>query len=98
MFSIATLTKFTTFDEMRNFLNIKSKSGVHKLLSSLEDKGVIERLPHKARALKLKKIIDFPKSDEINFPFLGRIAAGNPIEAITGSFEQISIAKLPNKQ
>ena len=46
---------------MRNYLNIKSKSGIHKLLSSLEDKGVIERLPHKARALKLKKVIDLPK-------------------------------------
>ncbi len=82
---------YPTFDEMRKFLNIKSKSGVHKLLSSLEDKGIIERLPHKARALKLKKVIDFPKTDEKNLPFLGRIAAGNPIEAITGSFEQISI-------
>jgi len=82
---------YPTFDEMRKFLNIKSKSGVHKLLSSLEDKGVIERLPHKARALKLKKVIDFPKTDEKNLPFLGRIAAGNPIEAITGSFEQISV-------
>lgn len=82
---------YPTFDEMREFLNIKSKSGVHKLLSSLEDKGVIERLPHKARALKLKKVIDFPKTDEKNLPFLGRIAAGNPIEAITGSFEQISV-------
>ena len=82
---------YPTFDEMREFLNIKSKSGVHKLLSSLEDKGVIERLPHKARALKLKNVIDFPKTDEKNLPFLGRIAAGNPIEAITGSFEQISV-------
>ena len=82
---------YPTFDEMRKFLNIKSKSGVHKLLSSLEDKGIIERLPHKARALKLKKVIDFPKTDERNLPFLGRIAAGNPIEAITGSFEQISV-------
>ena len=82
---------YPTFEEMRKFLNIKSKSGVHKLLSSLEDKGVIERLPHKARALKLKKVIDFPRTDEKNLPFLGRIAAGNPIEAITGSFEQISV-------
>ena len=82
---------YPTFDEMRKFLNLKSKSGIHKLLSSLEDKGVIERLPHKARALKLKKVIDFPKTDEKNLPFLGRIAAGNPIEAITGSFEQISV-------
>ena len=75
---------------MRNYLNIKSKSGIHKLLSSLEDKGVIERLPHKARALKLKKITHLPKSNECNLPFLGRIG-GNPIEAITGSFEQISV-------
>ena len=82
---------YPTFDEMRSSLNIKSKSGVHKLLSSLEDKGIIERLPHKARALKLKKVIDFPRVDERNLPFLGRIAAGNPIEAITGSFEQISV-------
>ena len=82
---------YPTFDEMRNHLNIKSKSGIHKLLSSLEDKGVIERLPHKARALKLKKVIDLPKKNEQSLPFLGRIAAGNPIEAITGSFEQISV-------
>ena len=82
---------YPTFDEMRGYLNIKSKSGIHKLLSSLEDKGIIERLPHKARALKLKKVINLPKSDERNLPFLGRIAAGNPIEAITGSFEQISV-------
>ena len=82
---------YPTFDEMRSYLNIKSKSGLHKLLSSLEDKGIIERLPHKARALKLKKVINLPKSDESSLPFLGRIAAGNPIEAITGSFEQISV-------
>ena len=82
---------YPTFDEMRGYLNIKSKSGIHKLLSSLEDKGIIERLPHKARALKLKKVINLPKSDESSLPFLGRIAAGNPIEAITGSFEQISV-------
>lgn len=82
---------YPTFDEMRNYLNIKSKSGIHKLLLSLEDKGIIERLPHKARALKLKKVISLPKSDERSLPFLGRIAAGNPIEAITGSFEQISV-------
>ena len=82
---------YPTFDEMRGYLNIKSKSGIHKLLLSLEDKGIIERLPHKARALKLKKVINLPKSDERSLPFLGRIAAGNPIEAITGSFEQISV-------
>tara|TARA_Y100000588_G_C14119440_1_gene866660 strand:- start:205 stop:816 length:612 start_codon:yes stop_codon:yes gene_type:complete len=82
---------FPTFDEMKKNLDIKSKSGIHKLLSSLEEKGLIERMPHKARALKFKNIIDLQNSNEKTIPFLGKIAAGNPIEAITGSFEQISV-------
>ena len=43
---------FPTFEEMKDNLNIKSKSGIHKLLSSLEEKGYIKRVPHKARALE----------------------------------------------
>jgi len=77
---------YPTFDEMRDFLQIKSKSGIHKLLSSLEEKGFVNRLPHKARALSINT-----NENEKDLPFLGRIAAGNPIEAITGSFEQISV-------
>ena len=77
---------YPTFDEMRNFLQIKSKSGIHKLLLSLEEKGFVNRLPHKARALSINTNVN-----EKDLPFLGRIAAGNPIEAITGSFEQISV-------
>ena len=80
---------YATFDEMKSFLNIKSKSGVHKLLSSLEEKGIVNRLPHKARALSVNNLNK--KLNEKELPFLGRIAAGNPIEAITGSFEQISV-------
>ena len=79
---------YPTFDEMRDFLKIKSKSGIHKLLSSLEEKGFVNRLPHKARALSINSNVN---KNEKNLPFLGRIAAGNPIEAITGSFEQISV-------
>ncbi|MBF91400.1 MAG: repressor LexA [Rickettsiales bacterium] len=83
---------FPTFDEMKIKLSIKSKSGIHKLLSSLEEKGYIKRLPHKARALKINNIKNNSiVKHESNIPFLGRIAAGNPIEAITGSFEQISV-------
>ena len=81
---------YPTFDEMRDFLQIKSKSGIHKLLSSLEEKGFVNRLPHKARALSINTNVN-ENEDENNLPFLGRIAAGNPIEAITGSFEQISV-------
>ena len=84
---------FPTFDEIRMNLNIKSKSGVHKLLKSLEEKKYIKRLPHKARALKINNMdqtFETPSS-EVALPFLGRIAAGNPIEAISNSFEQISV-------
>ncbi len=83
---------FPTFEEMKNNLNIKSKSGIYKLLSSLEDKGFIKRVPHKARALEIKDLnTNHANQKETEIPFLGRIAAGNPIEAITGSFEQISV-------
>ena len=75
---------FPTYDEMRKALNIKSKSSVHKLISSIEERGFIERIPHKARAMQLKQ-----KGENVKkkIPFLGRIAAGNPIEAIENSFE-----------
>ena len=83
---------FPTFDEMKDSLSIKSKSGIYKLLSSLEDKGYIKKTPHKARAIELNDVRkNRNETDKINLPFLGRIAAGNPIEAITGSFEQISV-------
>ncbi len=86
---------YPTFDEMKDFLQIKSKSGIHKLLSSLEEKGFVNRLPHKARALSINTNFDGVNTklndNEKELPFLGRIAAGNPIEAITGSFEQISV-------
>jgi len=81
---------YPTFDEMRDFLKIKSKSGIHKLLSSLEEKGFVNRLPHKARALSINTHVN-ENENEKELPFLGRIAAGNSIEAITGSFEQISV-------
>ena len=83
---------FPTFEEMKDNLSIKSKSGIYKLLSSLEDKGYIKKIPHKARALKLNDLEkNSIQTDKKDLPFLGRIAAGNPIEAITGSFEQISV-------
>lgn len=42
-----------SFDEMREALNLKSKSGVHRLISALEERGFIRRLPNRARALEV---------------------------------------------
>src|SRR3954451_4458207 len=44
-----------SFDEMREALDLKSKSGVHRLISALEERGFIRRLPNRARALEVLK-------------------------------------------
>jgi repressor LexA len=89
-----------SFDEMREALDLKSKSGVHRLISALEERKFIRRLPNRARALEIVKMpetIAPPKlaaarpavlaaaNDTIEIPMHGRIAAGTPIEALQGT-------------
>jgi repressor LexA len=88
-----------SFDEMRDALGLKSKSGVHRLISALEERGFIRRLPNRARALEVLKVPDAappaaltnrpviaaPANDTIEIPLHGRIAAGTPIEALQGT-------------
>ena len=45
-----------SFDEMKDALNLKYKSGIHRLVSGLEERGFIRRLPHRARALEVVKL------------------------------------------
>lgn len=45
-----------SYDEMKAALNLKSKSGIHRLISGLEERGFIRRLPHRARALEVLKL------------------------------------------
>jgi repressor LexA len=89
-----------SFEEMKEALALKSKSGVHRLISALEERGFIRRLPNRARALEILKmpdghagIVSNPKAssgpppaanDVIDLPLHGRIAAGMPIEALEG--------------
>ena len=51
-----------SFDEMREALDLKSKSGVHRLISALEERGFIRRLPNRARALEVLKLPEFGRS------------------------------------
>ena len=88
-----------SFDEMREALDLKSKSGVHRLISALEERGFIRRLPNRARALEILKLPDVrpstvtpirpvtatPANDTLEIPLHGRIAAGTPIEALQGT-------------
>jgi repressor LexA len=45
-----------SFDEMKDALDLKSKSGIHRLITGLEERGFIRRLAHKARALEVLKL------------------------------------------
>ena len=88
-----------SFDEMREALELKSKSGVHRLISALEERQFIRRLPNRARALEVvrmpdvatpsapapRPIIPAAANDTIEIPLHGRIAAGTPIEALQGT-------------
>src|SRR3954452_25348865 len=89
-----------SFDEMPDALELKSKSGVHRLISALEERGFIRRLPNRARALEVVKLpevrptatvtslrpaVAAPANDTMEIPLHGRIAAGTPIEALQGT-------------
>ena len=45
-----------SFDEMKDSLDLKSKSGIHRLITALEERGYIRRLRHRARALEILKL------------------------------------------
>lgn len=47
-----------SFEEMKDALKLKSKSGIHRLITGLEERGFIRRLPHRARALEVVKLPD----------------------------------------
>lgn len=47
-----------SFDEMKEALNLRSKSGIHRLITALEERGFIRRLAHRARALEIIKMPD----------------------------------------
>src|SRR6476620_3370633 len=83
-----------SFDEMREALDLTSKSGVHRLISALDERQFIRRLPNRARALEVvrmpetatsasaaapRPVLPAAANDTIEIPLHGRIAAGTPI-------------------
>ncbi len=95
-----------SFEEMKDALELKSKSGVHRLISALEERGFIRRLANRARALEVVKMPEMAgnvvplkpaslpapanSNDIIELQLHGKIAAGTPIEALQGT-ESISV-------
>ena len=62
-----------SFDEMREALDLKSKSGVHRLISALEERQFIRRLPNRARALEVVRMPD------VAIPAAAAAAAPRPV-------------------
>ncbi len=52
-----------SFDEMKDALDLRSKSGIHRLITALEERGFIRRLPHRARALEILRMPDSAAAD-----------------------------------
>ncbi len=85
-----------SYDEMAGALALKSKSGIHRLVSALQERGFIRRLPNRARAIEVIRkpergtVTPFPVREQaqapaprsVSVPLMGRIAAGTPIAAI----------------
>ncbi|HTP82966.1 MAG TPA: transcriptional repressor LexA [Alphaproteobacteria bacterium] len=130
-----------SFDEMKGALGLRSKSGIHRLITGLEERGFIRRLPHRARALEIARLpenlapaaaavsaaparpasngngngnggggtfrpnviqgdfrpglsgVAAPPSanDAVSLPLYGRIAAGQPIEALADTSNTVEV-------
>ena len=90
-----------SYDEMKDALGLASKSGIHRLITALEERGFVRRLPNKARALEVIKLPEglqkaaplapVAANDSFEIPFVGKIAAGLPIAAIEDSHNLMSV-------
>ena len=66
-----------SFDEMKDALDLRSKSGIHRLITALEERGFIRRLPHRARAIE---IIRLPETLDASSGFQPGVVAGGRTE------------------
>ena len=85
-----------SFDEMKEALDLRSKSGIHRLITALEERGFIRRLAHRARALEIIKLPDSMLAKKPGFE--PRVIAGDKPDAIprsARSVETMGAVELP---
>ena len=81
-----------SYEEMKNSLNLKSKSGIHRLISALEERGFIKRLAHKARALEVLKLPETASANDIYNSFSPSVIRGGlDIEKMKKKTNEISV-------
>ena len=74
-----------SYEEMKQSLNLKSKSGIHRLISALEERGFIKRLAHKARALEVIKLPETASANDIYNSFSPSVIKGGLDETLSGN-------------
>ena len=80
-----------SYEEMKNSLGLKSKSGIHRLISALEERGFIKRLAHKARALEVLKLPETASANDIYNTFSPSVIKGGLHNDNSKSNEEISV-------
>jgi|TARA_B110000259_G_scaffold153000_1_gene173104 repressor LexA len=79
-----------SYEEMKNSLNLKSKSGIHRLISALEERGFVKRLAHKARALEVVKLPENAGAHDIFNTFTPSVIKGG-LDKTPNTASEISI-------
>jgi len=79
-----------SYEEMKVSLNLKSKSGIHRLISALEERGFIKRLAHKARALEVIKLPENASANDIFNTFTPSVIKGG-LDKTPNTASEISI-------
>jgi repressor LexA len=79
-----------SYEEMKNSLNLKSKSGIHRLISALEERGFIKRLAHKARALEVVKLPENASANDIFNTFTPSVIKGG-LDTTSSKPSEISV-------
>tara|TARA_A100001388_G_scaffold140782_1_gene104386 strand:+ start:167 stop:841 length:675 start_codon:yes stop_codon:yes gene_type:complete len=80
-----------SYEEMKESLNLKSKSGIHRLISALEERGFIKRLAHKARALEVIKLPETASANDIFNSFSPSVIKGGLDETKPISDEEVPV-------
>ena len=79
-----------SYEEMKNSLNLKSKSGIHRLISALEERGFVKRLAHKARALEVVKLPENASANDIFNTFTPSVIKGG-LDKSSEKSSQVSV-------
>ena len=82
-----------SYEEMKQSLNLKSKSGIHRLISALEERGFVRKLPHKARALEVLKLPETASANDIYNSFSPSVIKGG-LDEETNNSEGVEISVL----